>query len=211
MKRVARKTVTVCQTIILAMGLIFTGCSDWLNNEKEPEITIDPLWFYIEAENDLIRSIAFMKVFSFDDPYLNENEDNWIILRIFGQFPEMVLKNIELELPLTVSDGKLRKLSDYSDGGTISNPAVQVACLKYFKAFNVKSKYFGYFDWFWFNSDDESEINIQLWYADSDATYTSDDGKMNLSLRKGWNMVYEGDEIDLWNKGYRPKWRFTEL
>ena len=81
MKRVVRNAVTVSQTVILAIGLVFTGCSDWLNNEKEPEIIIEPpepLRIIIEEENELYGIVEFVKTFSFDELKLVENEScNW--------------------------------------------------------------------------------------------------------------------------------------
>ena len=201
----------------IAAGMIFTGCFDWLNNEQEPEITIDPpepLRITIEEENELFGNIDFVKVFSFDDLYLNENEGNLIDFSLIKHYySQNRLYTYSLYLDM-VSDEKLTQISDFIDNGKFSNSAAKVACLQYFRAYNEENKCIGYFEWGLLNPDDENGVIIQLWYADSELTYTSDDGKLIISLSKGWNMVYGVDDIyvkDLYDKGYRHKWRFTEL
>ena len=219
MKRVVRNAVTVSQTVILAIGLVFTGCSDWLNNEKEPEIIIEPpqpLRIIIEEENELYGIVDFVKTFSFDELNLVENESNLIEFSLIKHYySQNRLYTYSLYLPEIVSDEKLKKISDVIDNGKVSNPAAKVVCLQYFRAYNEESNCIGYYEYGFFKADDEIGFITQLWYADSDVTYTSDDGKLILSLRKGWNSVLEGYEEEksgnLYNKEYRPKWRFTEL
>jgi len=216
MKKTLRNVKPVCLAVLLAIGLILTGCSDWLNNEKAPEITIDwfPFVINIETERELGDNIAIVKVFSFDEPCLDENEDDLIALSPSRYYCQENGKYL-LDIPDIVHDEKLKKLSDVCDKGAISNPAAKVACLQYFRAYSEEEKYIGYFEYSWYSHDEENGVNIQIWFADSDVSYTSDNGKIILSLQKGWNYVYEGyDEEkigDLYNKGFRPKWRFTEL
>ena len=217
MKRIVRNIVT-CLTIVLTTEMTFTGCSDWLNNEKEPEIITEPqepLRIIIEEEDELFGIIDFVKVCSFDDMYLVENKGNLIEFSLIKHYySHNRLYTYSLYLPEMVGDESLMKLSDVIDNGKVNNSAAKVACLQYFRAYNEKSNCIGYFEWGLLNQDDEIGIIIQIWYADSEVTYTSDDGKLILSLHKGWNVVYEGDDRDvkdLYDKGYRPKWRFTEL
>ena len=218
MKIAVQKAVTVCQAVILAAGLVFSGCSDWLNNEKEPEITIDPnepLRIIIEEENGLYGIIDFVKVFGFDNMHFEENDGNLIEFSLIKHYySHNRLYTYDLYLTEIVSDEKLIKISDVIDNGKLSNPAAKVVCLQYFRAYNEESNCIGYFEWGLFNQDDEIGIITQFWYADSEVTYIADDGNLILSLHKGWNVVYEEDDIyykDLYDKGYRLKWRFTEL
>ena len=215
MKRIVRNIVT-CLTIVLSTGMTFTGCFDW--KEKEPAISVDPpepLRIIIEEENELFGIIDFVKIFSFDDLYLNENEDNLLKFSLLKHYyTQNRVYEYSLYLPDIVSDEQLMKLSDVIDNGKVSNSAAKVAYLQYFRAYNEESNCIGYFEWGCINPDDEIGFITQLWYADSEVTYTSDDGKLILSLSKGWNVVYEGydrDYKDLHDQGYRMKWRFTEL
>ena len=212
MKKVVLDAAIACKAVILAIGFTFTSCLDW--NEKEPEITVDyfPPGINIIAESELIEKIAIVKAFSFDNPYLEENENDLIAtshyksLNFIPEYGKFVLT-----FPFTVSDEKLRKFSDVSNEGIINNPAAQVACLQYFRAYDKEDKYIGYFECGLYRPDDEIGFYAQIWYANSEVTYTTVNGELIFTLRKEWNWVYERDDRDLYDKGYRFKWRFTEL
>jgi len=212
MKKVVLNAAIACKTVILTIGFTFSGCLDW--NENEPEITIDyfPQGIDIIAESELIERIASVKAFSFDNPYLEENEDD-LILFSHSKSLDFIPANGKFVLifPFTVSDDKLRKFSDVSEEGMINNPAAQVACLQYFRAYDKEGKYIGYFECGLYRPDDEIGFYAQIWYANSEVTYTTVNGELIFALRKGWNWVYERDDRDLYDKGYRFKWRFTEL
>jgi len=212
MKKVVLNVTTACKTVMIAIGLTFTGCFDW--NENEPEITKDyfPPGVDIIAESELIKKIAIVKAFSFDNPYLEENEDDLIATDRSKSLNYIPGKGIIfIELPYIVSDEKLRRLSDVSDEGIVSNPAVQVACLQYFRAYNEEGKCIGYFECGLYRPDDEIGLYAQIWYANGEVAYKSDNGELIFTLRKGWDWVFERDDRDLYNKGYRFEWRFTEL
>ena len=215
MKKVIRNAVTASQIVILAIGLTFTGCFDW--NETEPEIIIDPPstpTIIIDVDDELAKKIATVKAFSFDDPNLDENEGNLISIRTYFYSYN---KAYGIILPVSVDDKKLRKLSDVIDHGEVSNPDAKVACLQYYRAYDAEGKCIGYFEWGYYSPDDGNWINMKIWFADSEVTYTSDEGELIFTLWgwKNWNGVSflwpVGRMSSTYNAGISPEWRYTEL
>jgi len=153
--------------VLITISLSLTSC---LNIEKDPEIEEEieadflPYIIEIVGENEIIENIAMVKAFNFDDPILNENEDDLIA---FGPSKNYRPENgkFKLYLPDIVSNEKFRKLSDVCDDGKLSNPDAQVLCLQYFRAYNTEGIYIGYFEYGYINLNEDSWFDIQYWYS----------------------------------------------
>jgi hypothetical protein len=214
MKKIFLNAVTASQIVILLIGLTFVSC---LKIEETPTITTDPQSepiVIIKVEDELAKNIAMVKAFSFDVPNLEENEDDLISIHTYFYSQN---KAYGIVLPYVVDDEKLRKLSDIIDNGTVSNPDAKVACLQYYRAYNAEGKCIGYFEWGYYSPNDEDWNNIKIWYADSDVTYTSDEGELIFRLERwgNWNGLSriwpEYGDNKFGDTDISPEWRFTEF
>ncbi|GHV61203.1 hypothetical protein FACS1894199_07890 [Bacteroidia bacterium] len=192
-----RKTSYVKVALMGAMvvAVAMSGCSKDENSENNTENTDTSSSFdgKIEATVstgsttvDTVKALA----------YVNGNEYNYDLASgtyINGRF--------SITLPATVPAKYLKTIDKLQEEGllTISNPAVKYANVYYIDAFNG-AEYVG--DFTYRQDGTNSEITSGYYYVDSDVTitgsYTDDDGDWtskttwnNVSLKKGWNIVYE--------------------